>query len=309
MAYMLFLGVFAFFLYTSYTNSVEQAFVALDKSSGDCHEVPIAVSGTFLADRQGNWVNTPAFSYFQAAYAFTFSGLQVNSLAEYTAMMHTFRDNLKAVGSVSPNQNLAVNLIIWMAYLKRYSPAHPTMTDFSTIGYGQLQQMQLTGSATVIFDAQFYIGALADENGRCDIIPTTSFDPANGFMVQTYNASEYDLVPSCVRVSPPLNYGNRPLGVNDYTISLDVRSFAVAMAVNLGILTVSDLQKASAAVIPITFNNVNYLIGQYFDVRAPLMQSIYCLTNASEIPAGTFGVRNLCLLLAGTTLHCLCLII
>lgn len=243
MSYMLFFAVFAFFLYTSYTNSVDQAFVALDKSSGDCHEVPIAVSGTFLADRQGNWVNTPAFSYFEAAYAFSFSGLRVNSLAEHTAMMHTFRDHLQAVGSVAPYQNLAVNLIIWMSYVKRYSPAYPTMTDFNTIGYGQLQALQLTGSATVIFDAQFYVGAMADQRGRCDIIPITTFDPANGVLVQTYNASEYDQSAVCVRVSPPMNFGNRPLGVNEYAVSLDVRSFAVAMGVNLGIFAVSDLQK------------------------------------------------------------------
>eukprot|EP01039_Chlorochromonas_danica_P004934 gene4934-5417_t len=300
-AYMLLLGVFIYFLYQNYMNSISKAFVSLNSSDGDCNEVPIAVTGTYLADINGNWINTPQFNYYLAAYSFTFAGLQVNSLSEFQSMMNVFRENLRALGTITPNQNLAINLIIWMVYIKRYSLEYPDMTTFTSVGYGQLQSLQMTGAPHVVFNARFYLSAIADQYGRCELLATTSFDPANSMLSSTYNATAYDNSTSCTRISQPVNFGTRPGGVEEYTIGMDVRSFSIAMAVNLGILSIDDLQLASISQISFTYNGVNYAIGQYFDVRSPLMDALYCLRNTSVIPSGQFGVRNLCLMIAGST--------
>ncbi len=68
-AYMAMIGTFVYFTYASYLGSIQQAFIALDPSSGDCSSVPIAITNTYLADDNGNWVGTPHFTYSLAPYS------------------------------------------------------------------------------------------------------------------------------------------------------------------------------------------------------------------------------------------------
>ena len=67
-SYVTMAAVFIYFIYTSYINSVSQAYIALEDDGGNCNDVSIAVTGSYLADAEGNWIGSPSFDYSIAKY-------------------------------------------------------------------------------------------------------------------------------------------------------------------------------------------------------------------------------------------------
>ncbi|RYH13877.1 hypothetical protein EON65_34630, partial [archaeon] len=303
LAYLILIGVFAFFMYSSYNDAINQAYISLEKQGqGLCNDVPIKVSGKFLADNDGNWIDTPDFNYYDAAFSFDFASLRVKREKEYTDMLLEFKESLKQVGSFGVASNLAVNLIVWMAYIRYYSVEYPHLTTFESIGYGQLQSVELTGDPSVVFRAQFYVAAISDRQGLCNITTGAQYDQANAKLSLTYAASAYDANPNCIRILPTSSFGvgTLPWGLETYRFELDVRSFAVAMAINLNFLDIQTLQLANGATLTINFLGISYSLGNYFDSRYPLMQALFCLKNISAVPTNTFGITQLCMMQANS---------
>eukprot|EP01031_Cornospumella_fuschlensis_P030791 gene30791-37200_t len=302
-AYMVLIGVFAYFMYSSYQDAISQAYISLEKKGrGLCSDVPIKVSGNFLADTTGSWIDTPDFDYYDAAFSFDFASLHVNSVREYTQMILTFKESLKMVGNFGPSSNLAVNLIIWMTFIRFYSVDYPEMMNFESIGYGQLQSVQMTGTPSVVFEAQFYRAVISDPAGLCNISSQVSFDQANARLSLTYDAIAYDANDNCGRILPNSSYGvgMLPWSMETYSFTLDVNSFSIAMAINLNFLGIETLQLANGAVISLNIQGVQYSLGNYFDSRFPLMQSLFCLRNTSAIPVTGLGIRQLCIIQANS---------
>lgn len=179
-AYLAAIGVFTYFTYTSYQDAISSAYISLqDGSGGTCNSVPIAVSGSYLADEYGNWVGSPDFQYSSALYSISLSNFEVNTFEQYKDMMGSFRGALEGtnfffllfyfvsmfltsvgvcmieVGTITSKQTLAYNLIYWTSFLHYYSVQFPSTQNFSTIGLGQLQYVQMTGDPTEVFELEY----------------------------------------------------------------------------------------------------------------------------------------------------------
>jgi hypothetical protein len=218
-------------------------------------------------------------------------------------MMLAFEKGLETVGAIATTQNLPQNLMFWMSYVQYYSVDFPTATNFSSIGHGQLQYLQMTGDPSQVFDLSYTQGHLMNQNGYCGIDSYASFDQANAMLSADLNYTEFIHTSTCNTIVNPLSFGYFPtVDQNNFLLSLDVLSFSTAMAVNLGILLIADLGIASSSFYEFEFQNTTYLTGQYFDTRYPSMNTIVCIQNMTAFPAGSKGVQAMCMYLLGQTL-------
>jgi hypothetical protein len=111
MAYCCSIGLFFYFVSTSFSSALNQPFISISDDAGDCHTVPIAVTDSFMADVNGNWIGSPAFDYSYAPYEVSFINFEVSSEDQYAEMMTQFQVGLVALGEMSSSQNLPQNLM------------------------------------------------------------------------------------------------------------------------------------------------------------------------------------------------------
>ena len=119
----------AYFFSTNYIQARTQSFITLDKKSGvckddasldqvlyrllmrvftrnydcvvlqclsQCCEVPMSVTGTFLADATGKWNSEPFFSYTDQIYGVTMTALQYTN-SEWKKLMRKIEQDLSVV--------------------------------------------------------------------------------------------------------------------------------------------------------------------------------------------------------------------
>lgn len=171
--------MFIYFVYQNYQSSINEAFISLQSDSGDCDSVAIAVNGNYLADVDGNWQGTPDYLDSAAIYQLSFSNFEINSNTQYISMMTSFYDSLISLGKEAVNYNLAINLIIWITWIEYYSVSYPQTTNFTAIGFGQLQSFTMTAMPSVVFDLSHARSNVAAVSGSCNVTGYTSYDQAN----------------------------------------------------------------------------------------------------------------------------------
>lgn len=71
--HLVFWGLFLYLAVTAYYHGVRDSWLSHDKSSGDCDEVSVALTGRFKADYNGNWESSPRYDDSRAVYAVQFS--------------------------------------------------------------------------------------------------------------------------------------------------------------------------------------------------------------------------------------------
>eukprot|EP01034_Spumella_vulgaris_P038066 gene38066-46973_t len=212
---------------------------------------------------------------------------QILSLLEeeqYAAMMAHFQSGLTRVGDQSRHENVAYSLLYWMTYIDYYYVLDPTISNFHDVGYGQLQYIQLTGDPSVVFNMPTSQVTLSNQNATCDLRSEAAYDQANAMITTSYDAAEFLQHTNCSNVVYPSEFS--PSGYFDpvYTLSLDMRAFITALAVNQGILLVRNMGIGAATKYNIPVGSVTYSVGQYFDRRFPTMEPITCLRNVTAIP-------------------------
>jgi hypothetical protein len=307
LCYTICLAIFVYFAERSYSTSIGQKFISLDPSSGSCDKVPISVSATYYGDTLGNWEGTPGFIYYESILLFSFSSFEVASVGEYRQMMDVYNSSLHYYGELSSRQNLGLNVVLWMSFVRYYSTANPLTTNFSSTGRGNLQYMELTGDPEVIFKSRFTGLAMSSVSGFCDLPAAVAFDQANAVFQASLSSDTYSSDPLCKSVVSPFVFSDANTQNPSFNIELDTRSLATAIAANLNYLNSEDLLIASASTfridVPVTPKlNVTYEIGEYFDTRFPYMKPIFCLKNVSFIPADLPHILDLCLINTGTGL-------
>ena len=297
--------MFIFFTYQNYESTINQAFIALSTQDGsDCESVPISITNSFYADNNGNWRGTANYSDSKAIYELVLSNFTISSYSQYESMMETFYNALVHVASEAVHVNLAENLIFWIVFVKYYSVEFPEATDFSGIGYGQLQYLQMTGSPAVIFELEHSFSKISSVSGACAITPFTTYDQANHVLASTY--TNYDAFinhTSCTNAVYPPNFGyNSRYDGNIYELEIDVESLTVAMGVNLGYVELSDLRIVTQQLANFSYADGMYTIGEYFDVRYPLMEPVFCMKNMTEMPIHTpKSLLNFCVVVIGNS--------
>ncbi len=286
---------------TNYQSSIDDEYISLDSGNGICETVPIPVTGSYYADDNGNWVGTADFLYYQSPYAFNYNNFVADDFSTYQAMMYVFYNSLTFYGEIAKSSNLAINLVLWMTYIRFYSTEYPLLTDFSQIGRGNLQYLQLTGDPTVVFNARYSGLALGSPKGICEIPSMVNYDEANGNFRATMNQETFLNTTVCTAVTSPFMF-QQNLNLNPYfSIELDVRSFAIALGVNLGYNDIRNLMPASDTLPKVQLGTTVYTVGKYFDIRYPDMSSIFCLYNETVLSPQSPQITRLCLISAGSS--------
>jgi hypothetical protein len=307
LCYTICLAIFVYFAERSYSSSIGQKFISLDPSSGSCDKVPISVSAAYYGDTRGNWEGTPGFIYYESIFLFSFSNFEVSSLKEYRQMLDVYNSSLHYYGELSSRQNLGLNVVLWVSFVRYYSTADPLTSNFSTTGRGNLQYMELTGDPAVVFKSRFTGFAMSSLSGFCDLPAAVDFDQANAVFQASLSSDSYSSDPICKSIVSPFVFSGANTQNPSFNIELDTRSLATAIAANLNYLNNEDLLVASASTfqidVPVTPKlNVTYEIGEYFDTRYPYMKPIFCLKNVTQIPANLPHILDLCLVNTGTGL-------
>ncbi len=111
LAYCCSIGLFFYFVSTSYTSALNQPFISISDNAGNCHTVPIAVTDSYMADSNGNWIGSPNFEYSESPYEVSFNNFEVSSEDQYAQMMTQFQVGLVALGEMTASQNLPQNLM------------------------------------------------------------------------------------------------------------------------------------------------------------------------------------------------------
>jgi hypothetical protein len=150
----------------------------------------------------------------------------------------------------------------------------------------------------VIFNSRYTGLAIASAHGFCQLPTTTNFDQSNAYFQSTIVLQSALNDSLCSTVAREYII-HRPVHLSPtYPIYLDVRSFSTALSVNFGFVALENLILASGDTTPFTIVNaagsVTYIIGQYYDVRYPLMQPIFCLINSTILPPHWPNIERLC---------------
>lgn len=296
------IAIFLYFLVSSYTATVNKPFISIDTNSGSCSSIPIPITGSFLADWFGNWGGSREFRFTTAIYRLELSNFQVETEEEYKKMFDSYRIRLRNALSVVRDQTLPENLLIWMSYVDYYSLEYPTTEDFRNIGFGKVQYLELTGSPSVVFDRSFLEGVAGGVNGSCTIPGTTTYDRANAVLTHAFNYDEFVSDPECAEVLDPLDWGYVASDGDVFDVNIDVESFTTALAVNYGVIEHSSLRAASLITRTFFINDVEYILGYFFDIRYNDMQKISCISNTTSLPIdGSLTLTSLCFQQIGNT--------
>lgn len=274
-AYIAALSSFVYFFHSNYVETIQQAFVSLDPSSGDCRSVSIPVTGKYLADQEGNWIGTKQFSYFDASHRLGLTKFDVDDLRTYQDMITVFEGSFKELGKKTEKNNLAYNLLVWISFI-----------DFHTIDHHVPQYMELSATPSAVFDKSFIYASSGNANSSCSVPGDSSFDSANSLLKVSYKYQDYRSSPECVTTLNPRSTGHYSNRMTNFKFDLDVRSFSTAMAVNLGIIPTFALRSTSTQPSPLIHNGVNYVLAQFVDIRHTTMDRMYCLRNMSEVGLG-----------------------
>lgn len=273
--------IFTYFCYQSYTVQIKAVFLALDKRSGICYDVPRAITGEFLASDKGYWSGTDGFKSNEAIYRVQFSNLYV-TFEEFADLFQSFNDNyIKPLGLKAKNSPSQYNLLTLMYYSAKINKN------------GYLQKLDFLVEPPIIFAGRKFMGLLNknfiytdvpdrieynEQNGRTTYnidVEKMNDEEMNGFYIESTNvtishvclmnktyfqnqSNEYNGSPLLSRYVKAIDNAKQkfwtladiiPLHLLNYNpqfgsnLALEFDPIAVtgALAVNLGILPFEDL--------------------------------------------------------------------
>lgn len=209
-------------------------------------------------------------------YEMTFSSFQSNNTG-FTSSMNSFLDQILVPYNVkTSNQNLAYNLIL------------VTNSVISLVTGVTVQEITFAGNPSYVFNRQNLYTGIGKKNSFCYAPSLTTFDVPTATLLTTYDYDGY-VSNGCDKTVAAFNLGyqNKPLSGPDIRIPLDMRSLMTAMAVNLKVLTLGNLEQVALSNIiaenqyNFEYKGVQYSFSQYFDVRYPGMTPIGCLLRSA----------------------------
>lgn len=267
-AFLCLLGIFLSVFINGYYTTVNREFLSPSTgttASKNCVTIPTINTGTYLATQDGHWQGQDGFQFGLATYE-----LSVVSTAftydEYTMLMNKVYDSLQFVKSISVNYDLASNLVYWMSAV--FVPYHGNTA----------QRLTFMGTPLVVLDRQKVTGTVSSVAGDCNVTSVASFNGDDGLLTLTYDYLEYVNDPVCNQSISPMYLSYLPETDNgQFSIHLDTRSIITAVAVNMGIVEVSDLVSIDSLSSVYPFQGVNYTVTVAYDPKYNGMEPISCI--------------------------------
>jgi uncharacterized membrane protein len=268
---ILFISIFLSIFALTFNYQISNRYLTSTSSADPhyCDQVLISNTGQFLATKTGLWEDNQGFSYSAASYALSVNSFSVSS-NQYGFFMNNIYNQLVTLDEKAVNNNLAINLLYWMTYVF-LDPEYPA------------QRFYFLGNPLNVFYREDISGGISNLYYDCVNISSSSYDQANGRMLLSYNINQFQIEPQCTNiVSPSLLGYSKYFNPSSLQISIDVRSMIVALAVNIGIISVKILQEVQGSTAYFTYNGQVYNTSNYFDPQFPNMKPITCMTNPTR---------------------------
>lgn len=144
-------------------------------------------------------------------------------------MMSEVSQALAKIGNLAVDRDYSWNMIAWMTF--GYSSRTEKTGAFL---------FTAAGDANTVFNRQYLASAIASAQGRCTYSMITSFDSASSSFVISMNDYPESLSCSAQFDLYSLGYNSQYDG-NSFSIVMDTRSIATAIAVNTNILNINTL--------------------------------------------------------------------
>ena len=292
---LLYAALLVYFVASGTVGEMAKKFLSLDAPSSDiatCESVPVAVTGTFYADRKGQWSNSKGYDKTSAVYRLDLTGTTARP-EEYTKAMQQFAAQVQAVGARQAGYDIVSSLIAWGVF--RTVPDIEVNMQFRP--YSQIEK---------IFGGLYsYKPIISSEEGLCD-----TFEFANPVYTSSDNIFSTPIPPSTDSAAPTLKPtalrapSPRPtkaastattsdddatgyvscfdqLGAlmfgsgGAYSFDVDMRSVLMAFALNMGIIDVSALTVVYSQNRTIgSLRNVEWM--DYVSDTYPDMEEVSC---------------------------------
>jgi hypothetical protein len=229
-SYLTCFAVFIIIVLSTYNENIAQVYLSPNFIEGQCDVVSTSVSGTYLADSNGNWQSSSAFKPTEAVYSFTTQDLVASDVTYYN-ILTSLNDAITFEAMIMPNNTLTGNIIIWTSWMSSF------------VSDGTLQYFNLYGDPGVIFNRQYLLGTISNVDADCNSSSVVTFSQSDYLVTLTYGYNEFTSEPSCSNVVSPEQLGYDPLYDGDsITMTLDMRSFVTAIAINEGVMLLPQLE-------------------------------------------------------------------
>lgn len=245
---LLFHVSFLFFLIyvtmSEYNTLIDEKFLSPEINSGSvCEPIPVANNADFGIDLLGQWDNSKDFNFTSAIYTLSFKGLDVSE-QEYYEIIELHRRRLEALSGRVAHRDLAYELI--------------ALCSFSSKAKVDLV---LNANPELVFNVPIRNTYKVDTN------PKRSF-------IGSYNKGSSELT-----ITLDASYSYEELFARDptqpKTFIFDIRSVNTAIAVNLGIMSITDLEEVAGLPIedgPRDFvGDMMYYVDSHYGDMAPIL--------------------------------------
>jgi hypothetical protein len=251
----------------------------LDPSAGSCEVIPRGLTDTHLATTDGYWDGNANFKYAKALYRFSFHNFKGTD-AKFAEIAISVRDTLTEINNATTiaygfaRSSLAVNLILLQ-----------TVVLSVTID-GTVQQFSFVATPGVIYNRKTisFITIATTEN-VCDYSAHVYVDKISSMASIPINVATSEDVYDCGLTGFFENLGyNQYFDGDTFNLQVDMKSFVVAVAVNLGMREIADLDRLTTSVVSetIAFDGVDYEIRSYVDGHQAGMDPIICMFRSAD---------------------------
>jgi hypothetical protein len=210
-----------------------------------------------------------------------------------------FNDSMNAAynalyerGEFCKDYNLAYNLIYWISYVFEYDIGNDANgNDYNDLSFSTNSDddnggitLSLTGTARDVFNLKDSHAQISGLYSHCNVTGYGIYDYANALYTASYVYDSYIHAQCDILLNPQALGYNPKINDNVFSINLDVNSFSIAIAVNMGVLEVESLGLiTSVAPLEVNFEGVVYYFVQVFDIRFSSMHPILCSINGSNV--------------------------
>jgi hypothetical protein len=219
--------LFGYNFITVYLDSLSDSFISLSGTSGDCEAVLKPVTGSFIADVNGDWEGFGGFTYSGANYNLILTGAEM-SFEHYQDVIVVFRDQLAGLGELAVNMDLSANLALIMSWAMICDPdIYPVCSRMDE------QYFVFTGSSQYIFLSSDVHPSFSYIGGDCFTKSTARYDLPSAQQISSFDAGVFSTTEEC-RKSVDLSH-IRPIPANNIQkIAVDMRTFGDAVGISMG---------------------------------------------------------------------------
>jgi hypothetical protein len=187
-------------------------------------------------------------------------------------------NKLKSLGVEARNKTLVYNLLTWCHFIYNFNI--PTTDE-------TFQSFYFTATPNSVFNRNHMYGNIGNVHASCSVYPQVLYYKESSMLRISWSIDDYYSA-SCDTIVNPFNYGYD--GVSNYAVAFDLISHTTAMAVNMGTISLDDLEienydPANVISYMDVTTGVTYDLtyNSYFDPQYPYMTPIYCINATSKI--------------------------